>query len=108
MTFARKRNHRNLRMLFEVARAQESLASQTSCRAKGQRLAGMPVPGIEARMSMVDGFPYKEEVGGSNPSVPTIYYFRKEILAVFGQTEYRATGHDGQSEAPVQLLTFRV
>jgi hypothetical protein len=23
-------------------------------------------------MSMVDGFPYKEEVGGSNPSVPTI------------------------------------
>lgn len=22
-------------------------------------------------MSMVDGFPYKEEVGGSNPSVPT-------------------------------------
>ena len=21
---------------------------------------------------MVDGFPYKEEVGGSNPSVPTI------------------------------------
>ena len=24
-----------------------------------------------ARMSMVDGFPYKEEVGGSSPSVPT-------------------------------------
>ena len=23
-------------------------------------------------MSMVDGLPYKEEVGGSNPSVPTI------------------------------------
>ncbi len=23
-------------------------------------------------MSMVDGFPYKEEVGGSSPSVPTI------------------------------------
>ena len=22
---------------------------------------------------MVDGFPYKEEVGGSSPSVPTIY-----------------------------------
>ncbi len=22
-------------------------------------------------MSMVDGFPYKEEVGGSSPSVPT-------------------------------------
>ena len=25
----------------------------------------------QARMSMVDGFPYKEEVGGSSPSVPT-------------------------------------
>ena len=24
-----------------------------------------------ARMSMVDGFPYKEEVGGSSPSAPT-------------------------------------
>ena len=30
---------------------------------------------MKARTSMVDGFPYKEEVGGSNPSVPT-----KEIL----------------------------
>jgi hypothetical protein len=27
-------------------------------------------------MSMVDGFPYKEEVGGSNPSVPTINYLQ--------------------------------
>ena len=27
---------------------------------------------------MVDGFPYKEEVGGSNPSVPTSLKF--EIL----------------------------
>ena len=26
---------------------------------------------MKARTSMVDGFPYKEEVGGSNPSVPT-------------------------------------
>ena len=25
----------------------------------------------QARTSMVDGFPYKEEVGGSSPSVPT-------------------------------------
>jgi hypothetical protein len=58
----------------------------------GQRLAGMPVPGIEARMSMVDGFPYKEEVGGSNPSVPTICQHR--VLAVFSQTEYCAAGHD--------------
>ena len=32
---------------------------------------GMSVPLLQARMSMVDGFPYKEEVGGSNPSVPT-------------------------------------
>ncbi len=29
----------------------------------------------QARMSMVDGFPYKEEVGGSSPSVPTIILF---------------------------------
>jgi hypothetical protein len=28
---------------------------------------------------MVDGFPYKEEVGGSNPSVPTISNLRFEI-----------------------------
>ena len=27
---------------------------------------------LKARTSMVDGFPYKEEVGGSSPSVPTI------------------------------------
>lgn len=26
---------------------------------------------LQARTSMVDGFPYKEEVGGSSPSVPT-------------------------------------
>ena|SRR5690348_3929978 len=26
---------------------------------------------MKARTSMVDGFPYKEEVGGSSPSVPT-------------------------------------
>ena len=31
---------------------------------------GRVVP-TKARTSMVDGFPYKEEVGGSNPSVPT-------------------------------------
>ncbi len=39
-----------------------------------------PVPGlyygacsgrVQARMSTVDGHPYKVEVGGSNPSVPT-------------------------------------
>ena len=27
-------------------------------------------------MSMVDGFPYKEEVGGSSPSAPTSKRFR--------------------------------
>lgn len=27
---------------------------------------------LKARTSMVDGFPYKEEVGGSSPSVPTM------------------------------------
>ena len=26
---------------------------------------------LKARTSMVDGFPYKEEVGGSSPSAPT-------------------------------------
>ena len=26
---------------------------------------------MKARTSMVDGFPYKEEVGGSSPSAPT-------------------------------------
>ncbi len=59
-------------MLFEVRVPSNRLAGQTSCPAVEQRLAGMLVPGVEARMSMVDGFPYKEEVGGSNPSVPTI------------------------------------
>jgi hypothetical protein len=33
-------------------------------------LAAGPVL-TKARTSMVDGFPYKEEVGGSSPSVPT-------------------------------------
>ncbi|MDX6445505.1 MAG: hypothetical protein QOH71_2579 [Blastocatellia bacterium] len=28
-----------------------------------------------ARMSMVDGLPYKEEVGGSSPSAPTMIEF---------------------------------
>ncbi len=28
---------------------------------------------MRVRMSMVDGFPYKEEVSGSSPFVPTIY-----------------------------------
>ena len=30
-------------------------------------------------MSMVDGFPYKEEVGGSSPSVPTIVSVRQVL-----------------------------
>ena len=33
-------------------------------------------------MSMVDGFPYKEEVGGSSPSVPTIDVFDKLFIEV--------------------------
>jgi hypothetical protein len=36
-----------------------------------ERSPGMSVPLLQARTSMVDGFPYKEEVGGSSPSVPT-------------------------------------
>src|SRR6266699_666608 len=35
----------------------------------------MSVPLLQARTSMVDGFPYKEEVGGSSPSVPTSLKF---------------------------------
>jgi hypothetical protein len=34
---------------------------------------------MKARTSMVDGFPYKEEVGGSSPSVPTKPQ-REEVL----------------------------
>ena len=30
-------------------------------------------------MSTVDGFPYKEEVGGSNPSVPTKLNLKSQI-----------------------------
>ena len=36
-------------------------------------------PDLQARTSMVDGFPYKEEVGGSNPSVPTILRSKIQI-----------------------------
>ena len=42
-----------------------------------ERSLGMSVPELQARMSTVDGFPYKEEVGGSNPSVPTNDKFTK-------------------------------
>ncbi len=37
---------------------------------------------LQARTSMVDGFPYKEEVGGSSPSVPTKKIVRTGILDV--------------------------
>jgi hypothetical protein len=33
----------------------------------------------QARTSMVDGFPYKEEVGGSSPSVPTRLDLKSQI-----------------------------
>ena len=33
----------------------------------------------QARMSMVDGHPYKVEVGGSNPSVPTRRVGRADV-----------------------------
>jgi hypothetical protein len=53
-----------------------------SCLTLLARSHSMAAPSIEvgtedrigpakARTSMVDGFPYKEEVGGSSPSVPT-------------------------------------
>ena len=41
-----------------------------------------------ARMSMVDGFPYKEEVGGSSPSAPTnaeIRGQRSDVSVAFGR-----------------------
>jgi hypothetical protein len=57
-------------------------------------------------MSMVDGFPYKEEVGGSNPSVPTIYFFRKEIPA--GLWAYGIVRQGTMTDLKAQLSTFRV
>ena len=44
----------------------------------------MPVPLLKARTSMVDGFPYKEEVGGSSPSVPTNFNFEISDLEFAG------------------------
>jgi hypothetical protein len=43
---------------------------------------------LEARTSMVDGFPYKEEVGGSSPSVPT--KSRCQRSGIRGQIELEA------------------
>ena len=63
-------------------------------------MAGMSVPDLEARMSMVDGFPYKEEVGGSSPSVPTIYE------CCYGRQSYRATGHDKDIHLSRKRLGF--
>ena len=36
---------------------------------------------MKARTSMVDGFPYKEEVGGSSPSVPTTPQRNRQFFA---------------------------
>ena len=36
---------------------------------------------MKARTSMVDGFPYKEEVGGSSPSVPTKHQHKRQFFA---------------------------
>ena len=41
---------------------------------------------LKARMSTVDGLPYKEEVGGSNPSVPTRIKSGKLQLVVLSET----------------------
>ena len=60
-------------------------------------------------MSMVDGFPYKEEVGGSNPSVPTIYYFSgKRFLPSAGRPSIVRQGTMDIDESLFKLLTFRV
>ena len=50
----------------------ETRALRNSCESK--LVENGPATGLvllKARTSMVDGFPYKEEVGGSSPSVPT-------------------------------------
>ncbi len=60
-------------------------------------------------MSMVDGFPYKEEVGGSNPSVPTIYESQEEFLLSSDRRSIVREGMiDGRIACPTDFLTFRV
>ena len=58
--------------MIPINQAIQIILQQTS--ALGNEDVPRPTAGsvvVKARTSMVDGFPYKEEVGGSNPSVPT-------------------------------------
>jgi hypothetical protein len=64
----------------------------------------MPVPRLEARMSMVDGFPYKEEVGGSSPSVPTIY--RSRIGIIVCPEDRQSVVRQGTMDRPNSLFSF--
>jgi hypothetical protein len=59
-------------MLFGCKRAQEGFFVERHSRLSENRETGRECLKMKARTSMVDGFPYKEEVGGSSPSVPTI------------------------------------
>ena len=60
--------------LFQTHVSRKSFG-QAYKRSTISRRRRMPVPLLKARTSMVDGFPYKEEVGGSSPSVPTKLLF---------------------------------
>src|SRR6185436_10532796 len=61
----------NLRPLTLLRRSHSMATRLRRCLARDvpRPTAGSVM--VKARTSMVDGFPYKEEVGGSNPSVPT-------------------------------------
>ena len=56
-------------MLFGCGRAKKGFLGEAFLSVKRDRQECLK---MKARTSMVDGFPYKEEVGGSSPSVPTI------------------------------------
>ncbi len=55
-------------------------------------------------MSMVDGFPYKEEVGGSSPSVPTIVSWTNFSLSRSVSNETELAENSGYCGVVVQLV----
>lgn len=56
---------------FPIVRIVHRLTALTLSLRMILRLQSLGFESLKARMSMVDGHPYKVEVGGSNPSVPT-------------------------------------
>ena len=60
--------HVRRRMLFQTDVSNEKVRRVCT---RADRSFKRSIDFLEARTSMVDGFPYKEEVGGSSPSVPT-------------------------------------